>query len=428
MNTNRTFNHPTPSSLGQRAIRTTATVIVALLGAGSLASTASAQIGSKGIGVKTELTTKTAVTAKPLIPSGPIDLQKPFDPSIIVTTTTVKPIAGTESISVGAAKDAIAKVDVVTKPELDENGIEKIGQPTKEAPPVGGGIQKELIQVCCKVSPVIVPGGGKGPGTPTPGGGKDPGTPTTPGGGKGPGTPTPGSTDDGGTSTPTTPGDAPTDSETPGTPPAKPKGPGTQKGPTKPGSDPIPGWEDDTTDWSTNDDVKFMGNVPVYPLPKAPGQTTTFNESLAKNSIAANPVRDPKFTAPVETLPLPAEFGNDSPNNKAPLVAGVMAQIRRNSSGQVTLLGIDPDGQQLSFAVAELPKHGSLTGIAPNLKYTPAKGFTGADTFTYFANDGQANSKPAMVVISVSSNTKSDKATARKATKSMKKKSTKTRK
>ena len=59
------------------------------------------------------------------------------------------------------------------------------------------------------------------------------------------------------------------------------------------------------------------------------------------------------------------------------------------------------DGNPLTFSVATQPAHGTLSGTAPNLTYTPAAGYSGADSFTFVANDGTVNSAPATVNITV---------------------------
>ena len=47
----------------------------------------------------------------------------------------------------------------------------------------------------------------------------------------------------------------------------------------------------------------------------------------------------------------------------------------------------------------------TLSGTAQNLTYTPAAGWAGADSFTFVANDGQADSVPATVSITVTPGT-----------------------
>ncbi|MGN6696000.1 MAG: DUF4214 domain-containing protein, partial [Aquihabitans sp.] len=50
--------------------------------------------------------------------------------------------------------------------------------------------------------------------------------------------------------------------------------------------------------------------------------------------------------------------------------------------------GTDPESNPLTFAVASNPAHGTLSGTAPNLTYTPANGYSGPDSFTFTASDG----------------------------------------
>lgn len=47
------------------------------------------------------------------------------------------------------------------------------------------------------------------------------------------------------------------------------------------------------------------------------------------------------------------------------------------------------------------PAYGTLSGAAPSLSYTPDAGFYGADSFTFKANDGAADSNIATVSITV---------------------------
>ena len=55
----------------------------------------------------------------------------------------------------------------------------------------------------------------------------------------------------------------------------------------------------------------------------------------------------------------------------------------------------------LSYAITALPVHGTLTGTAPGLTYTPAENYNGPDRFTFQANDGTLDSDPAAVSVSV---------------------------
>src|SRR5262249_15037358 len=51
------------------------------------------------------------------------------------------------------------------------------------------------------------------------------------------------------------------------------------------------------------------------------------------------------------------------------------------------------------------PAHGNVTGTGPNVTYTPAAGYFGPDSFTFFVNDGHANSNTSTVSITVNEKT-----------------------
>ncbi|WP_425266066.1 Ig-like domain-containing protein [Amycolatopsis tolypomycina] len=87
--------------------------------------------------------------------------------------------------------------------------------------------------------------------------------------------------------------------------------------------------------------------------------------------------------------------------NHAP-VAG--AQAVTAVAGQplpITLTGTDPDGDNLAYTVLTAPVHGTLSGTAPNLTYTPAPGFQGPDSLTFKVNDGKVDSPAVTVAITV---------------------------
>lgn len=74
----------------------------------------------------------------------------------------------------------------------------------------------------------------------------------------------------------------------------------------------------------------------------------------------------------------------------------------------LTLTGTDAEGNALSFGIAGQPLHGTLSGTAPALTYTPAAGYTGPDRFTFTVTDGQSVSSAAAVDITVAPDTDGD--------------------
>ena len=63
----------------------------------------------------------------------------------------------------------------------------------------------------------------------------------------------------------------------------------------------------------------------------------------------------------------------------------------------ISLQGQDVEGDQLSYLIVDQPSHGQLSGIGPNLTYTPNASFTETDQFTFKVNDGNTDSEIATV-------------------------------
>ena len=87
--------------------------------------------------------------------------------------------------------------------------------------------------------------------------------------------------------------------------------------------------------------------------------------------------------------------------NHPPVANNVSASTPQNTAVGVTLTATDADGDALTYTVVTSPAHGTLSGTAPNLTYTPNSGYTGPDSFTFKANDGKADSNTATASITV---------------------------
>jgi len=72
-----------------------------------------------------------------------------------------------------------------------------------------------------------------------------------------------------------------------------------------------------------------------------------------------------------------------------------------DSPAAVTLDGAVGNGAAVSYQIVDGPTHGTLSGAAPNLFYTPEANYGGPDSFTYRATYGRAESALATVSISV---------------------------
>ena len=76
--------------------------------------------------------------------------------------------------------------------------------------------------------------------------------------------------------------------------------------------------------------------------------------------------------------------------NHAPIASDQSVTTDEDVAKGIVLAATDPDGQTLTYTIVSSPVHGALEGTPPNLSYIPVHGFSGTDTFTFRANDGQA--------------------------------------
>jgi len=67
----------------------------------------------------------------------------------------------------------------------------------------------------------------------------------------------------------------------------------------------------------------------------------------------------------------------------------------------ITLTGVDPEGGSLTYTVATSPSHGTLSGTAPSLVYTPSLNYNGSDSFSFTVSDGKLSSESALVSITI---------------------------
>ncbi|HST51127.1 MAG TPA: Calx-beta domain-containing protein, partial [Pyrinomonadaceae bacterium] len=127
-------------------------------------------------------------------------------------------------------------------------------------------------------------------------------------------------------------------------------------------------------------------------LSGTPTTAGTFGNIVVKADNGVAPAATQTFSIKVNTPPV---ADDDS------------YQIAMNGTLSITAPGVlsndaDADGDHLSAALIDNVTHGSLTlNTDGSLTYTPAAGFFGADSFTYKAGDGIADSGAATVRIAV---------------------------
>jgi VCBS repeat-containing protein len=142
-----------------------------------------------------------------------------------------------------------------------------------------------------------------------------------------------------------------------------------------------------------------------------PNANIVFGGSGANRTVTVTPVAGQTGTATITVTVTDGNGGTASDSfvltvtasNQAPVANNQSVSTPQNTSKAITLTASDANGDPLTYTVVTNPAHGTLTGTAPNLTYTPTTGYTGADSFTFKANDGKVDSNTATVSITVES-------------------------
>jgi hypothetical protein len=127
------------------------------------------------------------------------------------------------------------------------------------------------------------------------------------------------------------------------------------------------------------------GDFTYTPSPRITNNTDQFTYTLAYEG---------RVTAATVTL-------NIVPAYSPPVANPVSVVTESNQPVAIKLSGSSFDGAPLTYSIVQTPAHGTLSGSAPDLVYTPAVGFTGADGFLYRVADGRGYSANATVTISI---------------------------
>lgn len=111
-------------------------------------------------------------------------------------------------------------------------------------------------------------------------------------------------------------------------------------------------------------------------------------------------VQDSQGKQDVESFVLTVNF-----TLNPPVAYPVNASTAKNTVVLLTLFADDPLEAITGWTIDLEPSNGTLSGTAPNLTYTPDSGFSGRDSFTYYATDASGyNSNLAIVTLIVDGN------------------------
>jgi gliding motility-associated-like protein len=89
------------------------------------------------------------------------------------------------------------------------------------------------------------------------------------------------------------------------------------------------------------------------------------------------------------------------PVNDPPVADSQIITVQEDEPKAITLTGSDVEGDPLTFILFNQPSHGTLTGTAPNLTYTPDPNYYGTDSFAFYVDDGNDGSNTGYITINV---------------------------
>ena len=84
-----------------------------------------------------------------------------------------------------------------------------------------------------------------------------------------------------------------------------------------------------------------------------------------------------------------------------PRVENISASLDEDSYDNITLLGSDPDGDELTYSIVDPPAHGEMQLNGDVVTYLPDANYYGSDAFTYRANDGTQDSNVGTVTLQI---------------------------
>jgi hypothetical protein len=90
-----------------------------------------------------------------------------------------------------------------------------------------------------------------------------------------------------------------------------------------------------------------------------------------------------------------------SQTNHVPVAADQSVSTNEDSAKSITLTASDEDRDTLTFVIVSGPFHGTLSGTAPDVTYTPDGDFSGSDSFSFEARDGKGGADTATVSMTV---------------------------
>ncbi|MDP3850154.1 MAG: Ig-like domain-containing protein, partial [Luteolibacter sp.] len=152
-----------------------------------------------------------------------------------------------------------------------------------------------------------------------------------------------------------------------------------------------------TSNWSWQETVTSTGPESTLWVPKTfefVANSTTTTLTLSDNSETLSATGTDLLLDHVRVAITPG-------SNLVPVANGQSVSTDEDIALPITLTGSDGDADPLTFAISDLPTHGSVTLVGTVATYTPNANYNGSDSFTFVVNDGMVNSVETTISITV---------------------------
>ncbi|PIF04622.1 MAG: hypothetical protein CSA86_01185, partial [Arcobacter sp.] len=112
----------------------------------------------------------------------------------------------------------------------------------------------------------------------------------------------------------------------------------------------------------------------------APNLTYTPNTDYIGSDSFTFKVNDGKLDSNIATVTITVNEDGVVVVNTKPVANNQTVSVDENTPKAIILSGSDADGDSLTYSIVTNPTHGTLSGTAPNLIYTPNTNYSGNDT------------------------------------------------
>ncbi len=163
------------------------------------------------------------------------------------------------------------------------------------------------------------------------------------------------------------------------------------------------------TGWCDFRDVSWLSEAPAVGT-IAPGATAEITLSFVGSEQEAGTVSKAAVLLRTDmpyrqgTLVVPVTIAWEEAPDSPPVASDAQISTKEGQSVSGQLKATDPDGDPLTYELVAQPKHGEVSlddASSGAFTYSPASGYTGTDSFTFKASDGQLDSNVATISITV---------------------------